>query len=285
MRIWIVGREGMLGSAFCRLLKSRQIPYFATEMDECDITDFSSLQIKEEFTHLINCSGYTAVDLAESEKEKAYRINVEGVENLAHVAGEKGAKVVHFSTDYIFDGRQKIPYTEENPGGPLSVYGKTKWEGEKALLNHAPNSIVIRTSWLFGPGKKNFVTTMLKLMEEGEELKVVNDQIGRPTYTEDLAEVTLALLRYCGIFHFANGGETSWHGFAEAIWEEAQSLGLDLKCQKVTPIPTKAYKTPAERPKYSVLSTMRIEELLAIEPRPWREALSCYMKEALCSSI
>jgi dTDP-4-dehydrorhamnose reductase len=188
----------------------------------------------------------------------------------------------------VFDGNGQAPYTESDPTNPLSAYGRTKLRGEERFLYGTQgNGIVVRTSWLYGKGGKNFVSTMRTLMADREEVRVVDDQRGRPTWTDDLAEAIarLAGLRERaraagGIYHYANAGETTWHGFASAIRDEIVHRGWPCKAGLIKPIPTSAYPTPARRPPYSVFSTAKVEAALGETPRPWREALAMYLDDA-----
>lgn len=281
-KIWLIGSSGMLGSTLSALLDTHGIDYVPTGR-EVDITDFKALEQFSkgitDITHIINCAAFTKVDAAEIHREKASQLNIGGVENVANVSKLMGAKVIHFSTDYVFNGEADKPYREEHPCQPINFYGQTKWEGEQILFKHKPDSCIIRSSWLFGTTGKHFVQTMLRLMAEKEELSVVNDQIGRPTFCEDLAEVVLSLLDCSGIYHFANAGETTWYLFAKKILEEAHKCNFPLKLQKLIPISTLEYPTLARRPCYSVLCTEKIEQELGIVPRNWEEALEdCFSK-------
>lgn len=278
--IWILGASGMLGSHFERLLKSNNSSFMGQEAERIDITDLNALRQfvqKHAITHIINCAAYTQVDKAESEAERAFQVNAIGPENLGIISKESGVKIIHFSTDYVFNGESATPYEEEHPCAPINAYGFSKWEGEKRLLKHAPNACVIRISWLFGHPGKNFVSTMLKLMREKEILRIVSDQFGCPTYCQDLAETTLKLLDHAGIFHYCNSSPTSWYHFANEIYHIARAYGMPLAVKSIEPIPTEQYPTPAKRPAYSTLNTKKLETLLQEKPRPWQEALKEYI--------
>lgn len=220
---------------------------------------------------LINCAAYTAVDQAEQEKEMAFQVNAEAVAVMAALCREHGCRFIHISTDYVFPGDANKPYVETDATGPLNVYGASKLAGEMQALTLDPDAIVVRTSWVYASHGKNFVRTMLRLMAERTEVKVVNDQWGRPTYARDLAAIllTLATLKEVpgGIYHFANAGAANWFQFAEAI---ARHIGTSCA---VLPIPSSAFPTPARRPAYGVLDTTKIEALTGLHPRPWEEAL------------
>lgn len=280
MKIWICGAEGMLGSHFKRLLNARKIPYIANDYQQVDITQLdmvSDFVRVQKVSHIINCAAYTQVDKAEEEQKQAYLVNAIGPYHIGVAARRHGAHVLHFSTDYVFDGKGRTPYTEEHSCTPMGAYGMSKLAGEIKLLDEHKNACVIRTSWLYGWPGKNFVETMLRLMNEKDTIRVVADQIGRPTYCQDLAEAALKLLNEEGIFHFANAFETSWYQFAKEIHKQGKELGFSLKTQHIEPIATHEYPTPAQRPVYSTLSTKKIEQKLGKAPRSWQEALHEYL--------
>jgi dTDP-4-dehydrorhamnose reductase len=279
-KIWICGASGMLGSHFKRLLTQRQIPFVANDSKQIDITHLDSVSDfvrVQKITHIINCAAYTQVDQAETELKQAYLVNALGPYHLGVAGRRHGARILHFSSDYVFDGKGRSPYTEENYCTPIGAYGMSKLAGEVKLLDEHKHACVIRTSWLFGFPGKNFVETMLHFMREKEVLRVVSDQIGRPTYCQDLAEVALELVEEEGIFHFANSFETSWYLFAKEIHLLAQSMDFSLKVKNIEPIRTEEYPTPAKRPAYSTLSTKKIEQHLGYRPRSWQEALNDYL--------
>jgi len=284
----------MLARAVKAKLKAANIETVATDLD-LDIGDAKAvLEFAQDnrFSHVVNCAAYTRVDDAETEVEAAHRVNALGPGNLALAATQTGSSLVHFSTDYVFDGRASQPYTEDMPCAPPSVYGRTKLQGEQLVLATLPlgradvrRVHLMRTSWLFGEGGNNFVATMLKLMADREMLRVVDDQFGRPTYTVDLAEATLCLagilpdtkVADSGIYHFANAGETSWYGFSKSILARSRELGIDLRTHTIEPVSTAEYPRPAPRPAYSVLSTSRFELVMGSAPRPWETALTDYL--------
>ena len=283
MKIWITGANGMLAGHFIQLLTQRKIDHVLTTKNQLDILSRKSVSTfiqEQKPTHIINCAAYTQVDNAEKELARALETNLVGPIHLAALSDEYGIPLVHFSSDYVFDGKRALPFPEDHPHSPLNNYGYSKSEGEKALLERAKLGCVIRTSWLFGLSGKNFVDTMVKLMQEKETLRIVSDQVGRPTYCKDLAEATLKLIGQTGVFHFANSNETSWYAFAKEIHRQGLELGYRFKTKEIIPITTKDYPTPAQRPAYSTLSTTKIEKTLGIVPRPWEEALTDYLKEA-----
>ncbi len=280
-KIWICGGSGMLGSHFNRYLKEKEIPFVSTNSKEIDITDLGTVSDyvrTQKITHIINCAAYTNVDKAETEQKQAYLINAIGPYNLGVAGRRHGSRVIHFSTDYVFDGLGKSPYTEEHICTPISAYGMSKLAGELKLLDEHRHACVIRTSWLFGYPGKNFIDSILKLMSERDSISVVGDQIGRPTYCQDLVEATLPLIDETGIFHFSNAFETNRHRFAKEIYRQACDLGYPLKECQIECISSLAYPLPAKRPLYSVLSTKKIEKILGYPPRSWQVCLQDYLQ-------
>lgn len=224
--------------------------------------------------YCINCAAYTAVDKAESEKEKAFLINADGAGILANICNVHKAKLIHVSTDYVYDGSSNIPLKEENPIGPVNVYGSSKLKGEELALENNPSTLIIRTSWVYSSFGNNFVKTMLRLFKEKSEISVINDQLGSPTYAADLAEVIMMFVEkmkkgndFSGIVNYCNAGVTTWYDFACEI----RAL-VNSNCT-INPIPTSSYKTAAKRPLYSVLDTTKIKELLGLYIPEWKESL------------
>lgn len=231
---------------------------------------------------IVNPAAYTAVDKAESERTLAMKINADAPRIFAEEAKRLGATFVHYSTDYVFDGT-KTPYHEEDKTGPLNVYGESKLAGEKAVQAVGGQFLILRTSWVYGARGKNFLLTMLKLAAERHELKIVNDQIGAPTWSRLLAQATAHLLARCqqgpyGLYHVTNGGATSWQGFAEKIFELA-SQQPPFRRPNVIGIPTKEYPTPAKRPAYSILSNAKVADHFGLMMPAWDEALARCMQE------
>ncbi len=283
MRIMVTGAGGQLGKDVVGMLREQHWDTLALEVNELDLTDTAKLRETLERLQpdwIVNCAAWTAVDAAEKEVSSAYAVNRDAVRDLASCAATLGSRLLHVSTDFVFSGEARAPYREEDETGPLGVYGLSKREGELEVLSHSGN-IVLRTSWLYGVHGGNFVKTMLRLAEEREELRVVCDQVGSPTWSRDLAGAMIELLRHqpSGIYHYANRGETSWHGFAEAILDEARELGFPIRATRVVPIPSSEYPTPAVRPAYSVLATEKIETLLPEPVRHWRTALHLMLEE------
>jgi dTDP-4-dehydrorhamnose reductase len=282
MKTWVIGQQGMLARSLTRELRLRKIEFLATRKEEVDITSKSAVVSFIEKNHcdyIINCAAYTAVDLAEKEKEKAYDLNVLGVENLLDAAKRSSAKLIHISSDYIFDGKKNSPYLEEETPAPLSIYGQTKWEAEKRIEKSHLSYCILRLSWLLGYGENHFVAKILHKMKSEKELFVVDDQRGRMTSSEDAARVILQLLPYEGIFHFANAEEASWYEIASFIFQEVKKLKISIVCEKIHPIRSEEYPTAAKRPSYSVLDTTKVERLLNIAVRSWREVVREYLQE------
>ncbi len=280
MKVLVTGANGQLGCALRRLL-DREMPGEAiyTDKQELDLTDAAAVEnfIRDnEVTHIVNCAAYTAVDRAEEEKRECALINTDAVKNLAAAADLLGAKIIHISTDYVFDGTNHRPYRESDKVNPISQYGTTKRKGETALLALAPESIIIRTAWLYSDTGHNFVKTILSLAEKQNEIRVVCDQIGTPTYARDLAEAVLAVLKshqwVAGIYHFTDEGAASWYDFAKAI------LRIAGKKTRVVPIPTEDYPTLAQRPAYSILDRSRIKATYGVEIPHWEDALTDCVK-------
>lgn len=278
--ILITGGRGMLAHAFSAVLKERgRTPFLAAHAD-CDVASadqVAALFAKVRPTLVLNCAAYTKVDLAEKEQDQADRCNGHAPGVLAEACRRGGAALVHFSTDYVFDGSARRAWRVDDPVNPRSAYGRSKLLGERAIQANPPARwLILRTAWLYGPNGPNFVQTMLNAARAGKPLKVVNDQAGSPTYTFDLAEATLDLLGRgaSGIWHVANAGQTTWFDFATAIFEE---WGLSAALSPTTSADWKATKPDsAPRPAYSVLDIEPFERLVGRPMRPWREALRAY---------
>jgi dTDP-4-dehydrorhamnose reductase len=228
-------------------------------------------------SHIVNCAAYTDVDNAEKEPQKAFAVNAEGAANVAIVARECGARLIHVSSDYVFSGSGSQPYLEEDNCAPANQYGLSKWEGEQRVLQMLPETCILRTSWIFGINGKNFISSLMHWFQQKEELQVVYDQCGRPTYCHDLAAAIFTLLEMRGIIHFANEGERSRYQIALDLLEAARVRGIPLKCQRILPISSAKFSTPAVRPAYSVLSTAKYFHLTNHKPRLWGEVLNDYL--------
>lgn len=278
--ILVTGAYGQLGNEV-RILSANYPAYnfMFTDVDSLDICDKTLLMDfvqGNDIRFIINCAAYTAVDKAEDEAELCEKINAKAVKNLAEAAESVGAGIIHVSTDYVFNGKGPLPYTEDMPTAPCSTYGKTKLKGEKALLKACSNAFVVRTAWLYSSFGNNFVKTMRKLGAERSELNVIFDQIGTPTFAEDLAAALLVIMdqtidqphNKAGIYHYSNEGVCSWYDFTLKIHQ----LSGITTC-KVNPIETKDYPTKATRPHYSVLNKAKIKATFGIEVPHWESSL------------
>ena len=288
--IWVIGYKGMLGTEICRQLTENNIQYVKTDID-VDITDISAIEKFAKIwsvTWIINCAAYTAVDKAENDYELCKKLNEEGPRNIAIVAKKYCARVIHISTDYVFDGTGNTPYTEDMPVAPIGVYGLTKAAGETAVIENCNEYYILRTAWLYGWEGKNFVYTMIKAMNTHETVKVVNDQKGSPTFAGDLTEIILQIIRKktlpFGIYHVTNLGEITWYDFTNAI----QKLGIETgwinelgKNCKVNPCATAEYPTVAKRPAYSVLCKDKIQKFLDIKLPNWKDSLKKFLESSL----
>ena len=284
-KILVTGANGQLGSEIKMLAPN--YPHF--DLIFTDIEDFpldQSEVIQTNFKRIqpdivINCAAYTAVDKAEQDTVVADAINHLAIATLADLCSESGAKLVHISTDYVFDGSSPVAYKEADAPNPKSVYGVTKLAGETACLKNCPESIIIRTAWVYSEFGNNFVKTMLRLMTERDTLNVVNDQVGSPTYAADLAQVILTILDSSkwesGIYHYSNAGEISWFDFAQDIKEIAH------KTCEILGIPASSYPTPAERPAYSLLDKSKIKAVYGIEAIDYKVSLRIMMEKLLKS--
>lgn len=278
--VLVTGANGQLGNELREMIQQVNLPFrfHFTDTDTLDITNRE--QVDEYVTinnieYIINCAAYTAVDKAETDRERAFAVNVTGVENIAVAANKYNARVIHISTDFVFDGESDTPYKESDGVNPLSVYGETKQEGEKALQSLAKEWIIIRTSWLYSTYGTNFVKSMINLMSERDKLTVVEDEKGSPTYAVDLAEMIIHILQYSeekewetGLYHFANKGEVSRYEFAKEIRGQAGIENCEL-----LPIRSDDYGAPAKRPSYSTLDTSKISSTFKVEITKWEEAL------------
>tara|TARA_B110000037_G_scaffold101784_1_gene118689 strand:- start:94 stop:966 length:873 start_codon:yes stop_codon:yes gene_type:complete len=286
MRVLITGSNGQLGSEIKELATNyKKVDFIFKDLPELDICNFKALQafiIDHKINAVINCAAYTAVDKAEEESIIATKVNYEGVLNIVNALAKVNGKLIHISTDYVFDGDHFLPYKELDPVSPIGVYGETKRAGELAVLKSAIDSVVIRTSWLYSSYGNNFVKTMLRLGIQKENLGVIFDQVGTPTYARDLAKTCLEILtgvnsakisKNGNLYHYSNEGVASWYDFAVAIMEFGK-----VDCQ-VKPIQTKDYPTLAKRPHFSVLNKTKIKTDFEIEIPYWRDALvSCINK-------
>lgn len=277
MKVLITGGTGQLGQALQELIVNQQHSNWEADFmssQALDITDFEAVSEVlggKEYAYCINCAAFTHVDKAEEDTDLARQVNVNGARNLALGCHQNSTVLIHISTDFVFDGFQNTPYSEEDVARPLGFYGDTKYKGERAIISNLEEHFILRTSWLYSEYANNFMKTMLRLGGERDELSVVYDQVGTPTYAMDLAGVIIQIIdahsiEY-GIYNYSNEGVASWYDFAKAIFEEAQ-LEVNLK-----PILSAEYPTPARRPNYSVLDKNKIKKQFNIEVPHWRDSL------------
>jgi len=283
--IWIVGDKGMLGSELRREFKEAGLAFVGSDR-EVNFLDPDALETfakANAVTAIVNCAAYTAVDKAEDEPELCARLNIEGPENLAKLANKIDARLIHISTDYVFDGNSTKPYHEDDPVNPTGVYGRTKAEGERAIFAAFPKAIVLRTAWLYGEFGNNFVFTMLKLMRNKEEIGVVADQRGSPTWAKDLAKSIVAVLNNheekSGIYHFTNKGNISWYDFAVKINKEGRRLGILERDCRIVSLTTDQYPAKVMRPRYSVLSKDKICREFNVTVPTWEKSLGNFMSK------
>jgi len=286
--IWLIGNKGMLGNDVEKLLKERGLPYWASDK-EVDIGDYKALEKfgkDKKIEWIINCSGYTKVDQAEEEIDEAFRINQDGVRNIALFSAKRRIRLIHISTDYVFDGRKEgsaVAYREDDKTNPINIYGKSKLAGEEEIKKILEEYFIIRTAWLYGLKGNNFASTMLRLFKEKDLVKVVDDQWGSPTYTVDLAGAILKIIENdsasYGIYHFTNEGVTNWYEFACTIYDKAKRIDLieSNKKVKIQPVKTDDYPTAARRPGYSVLSKEKIKREFNLKIKDWDKALEDFL--------
>ena len=271
----VTGGNGQLAQCLKEIVKYHdELDITFQDLPDLDITNKQQLESyfsNNELDYCINCAAYTAVDLAEEQSELAYAVNAEGPKNIAMLCLKYNIKLIHISTDFVFDGQQRTPYSETDAPNPLSVYGASKLQGERNIQDVMENYFIVRTSWLYSEYGKNFMKTMLKLSETRDQISVVSDQIGSPTYAGDLAEglikIVLSSSISYGIYHYSNGGIVSWYDFAVEIFKQ---FGKTIE---VKPIKTKDYPTAAKRPKYSVLDTTKIKNNFDYTINDWQESL------------
>jgi len=278
--ILVTGSNGQLGKSLRAI--SHLYPYIHfvwTDYEELDIT--KEIEVQDFFkinnpSHCINCAAYTAVDMAENEKELAYSINADGAKHLANACKKFDTTLIHISTDFVFDGNSQRPFTEEDQTSPISIYGSSKEKGERHIIKINPKHFIIRTSWLYSEFGQNFVKTMLHLSLTKKSLNIVSDQVGSPTYAGDLAEVLMKIISFNdlsnGLYHYSNIGQTSWFEFAKKIFK------FSNKDIKVNAVSTKEYPTLAMRPKYSVLNKEKITQALKLTIPQWDKSLEKALK-------
>lgn len=311
--IWLIGCNGMLGKEIARQLTENKIDWIGTDKD-VDITNPEELEnfssshdssagrtgntasrgtVPSKINWIINCAAYTAVDKAEGDVELARKLNAEGPKNIARAARHIGAKLIHISTDYVFDGTSDTPYTEDMQKNPIGVYGETKSAGEDAVIKEMTQYYIIRTAWLYGFDGKNFVYTMTNAMNSHDDVKVVSDQKGSPTCAVDLASIVLKIIETSekapslfgknsalpyGVYHFTNMGETTWYEFTQKIYDFGKKYGRITQNCTINPCSTAEYQTIAKRPAYSVLSKEKICTGLKIKIPSWESSLEKFIK-------
>lgn len=287
-KILVTGANGQLGSELQELSVLLQHQYQFLFTDRTDFALDQEKQMADFFAihqpdFCINCAAYTAVDRAETEREQAMLINGWAVGKIARLCDEYSCRLIHISTDYVFDGNSSVPLAEAAPVNPVNYYGLSKLKGEEQALAFSPSSIIIRTSWVYSSYGNNFVKTMIRLMNERPQIKVVNDQIGAPTYAADLAKAILQIIEFLdtpggasrpgGIYHYCNSGKISWFDFAQAICQK-----IHATCE-VLPIPSSDYPTPAKRPAFSLMATEKIQRDFGVPVYPWEDSLdTCLLK-------
>lgn len=274
--ILVTGAKGQLGSDVCEILEKENVPHIAADIGELDITkedEVESFFEENEIDSVIHCAAYTAVDKAEDEKEKCFLVNETGTKNLSLSAAKRGAKILYVSTDYVFRGEGSVPFETSDPKGPLNVYGESKLAGERAVLENNKKSFVVRTSWVFGEKNTNFIATMLRLSKTHDEVNVVCDQIGSPTYSRHLARLICDIVKTdrFGVYHATNEGFCSWSELAEKTFSTAEKKTV------VNPVTSSQYKTRAKRPLNSRLSKASLDEG-GFERLPrWEDAVAEYL--------
>lgn len=296
LKILIIGTGGRLGAALVREFRGR---HDVADLNRAQL-DLSDLDVVEKklratkFDVLINAAGFTNVDACESERDLAFLVNAEAPSVLAEICSAKDAKLIHFSTDYVFDGEQRSPYTEEDEANPISFYGESKLAGEKNVLAVDDRHLVVRISWVFGPDRPSFIDAMIKRAREHENVDAIADKFSTPTYTKDIAEMLGRFLddgsrralapdglqagRLQGVLHFANAGKCSWQEYAQWALDCSERTGISLKAREVGALELKDVKNwVARRPVYSVLSTTKYTELTGTSPRAWRDAVADYI--------
>ena len=280
LNVLITGSNGQLATCIKDLEKQHpNLSFIYTNSSQLDLTNQEAINSFFETNKIdwcINCAAYTAVDKAETDTENAFKVNEQGPKHLALACDKHNAKLIHVSTDFVFDGSKSSPYNEEDQTKPLGIYGASKLQGELAIKDVMNAFFIVRTSWLYSEHGNNFMKTMLRLAKTNKELNIVADQVGTPTYAKDLAGALLSIItsnsnKY-GVYHYSNEGVTSWYDFAKAIFDISE---IEIK---VNPIPSKEFPTPAKRPSYSVLDKQKTKENLNIETLYWRERLKTAIK-------
>lgn len=284
MKILVTGVTGQLGRETVLALQQRGVD--AQGISRAEVNFSQPLQVETFFAEhaadwVINCAAYTQVDQAESDAQLAFLVNRDSAAAVARGVKQSGGRLLHVSTDFVFSGDASRPYGESDCAEPLGVYGQSKWQGEQQVRAVLDQAIVLRTGWVYGVHGKNFVKTMLRLASDRDELRVIDDQLGSPSWTADIANAMWSLISgsAAGTYHFSNEGVASWYDFAQAVLEIARQSGIGIKASRVIPIPTEDYPTPARRPAYSVLNKQKIRAELDYPIPHWRVALHNMLQE------
>jgi len=284
VKLLLVGSNGQLGWEVLNAAKDRGLECEGIDTPQFDITDRGAVERtvgRERFSLIVNAAAYTAVDKAEVKRDEAFAVNADGPGDLAFVCAKNHLPLIHISTDYVFDGNKTSPYNESDPICPIGTYGESKAAGEKAVREALETYVILRTSWLYSSHGNNFVKTILRLASEREELRVVADQYGCPTYAADLAAAIIDLAKQIsrrgsvqwGVYHYCGHGVTTWYGFAQQICQLAKKYRA-LQVKRIEAISTEEYPTPARRPPYSALDCSKIKSVFSIQTRPWQDSLA-----------
>jgi len=284
MKILITGAGGQLGHETQRMLQNKGVNIIGIGRKDVDFSQpqqVAAYIASHRADWVINCAAYTQVDKAEDDAELAFRVNRDSAKAVAEGVQSYAGRLLHISTDFIFDGEQSHPYRENDTAHPLGVYGQSKWEGEQAVQKILPDATILRTAWVYGAHGNNFIKTILRLACEREELGIIDEQVGSPSWTFDISQAMYALIEKdcAGIYHFTNEGVASWYDFALAAINTAKSLGFKLKIKRIKPIPVSAYPTPAARPSYSVLSKEKIRAVLDYDIPHWQTSLETMLQQ------
>lgn len=284
MKLWVMGADGLLGKAMLRQCALKDIPVVGTSRVQADVSCRKSLAAAAQEmrpTHIVNCAAYTNVDKAESEREKCFQVNADGPAYAAEIAREIGARFVHISTDFVFDDTCLSPFMEDAAPKPINTYGQSKWEGEKRALLANPETCVLRTSWVFGKGGKNYFSSLIDKLRTQEEVSAIADQWGCVTYAPDLALAILDLLDASGVFHFVQAQPTTRLEVAQAVWQEMQKRRLPMACQRILPTSKDAAAFIAPRPTRSILGAEKYARITRKQPREWRDAIGDFVTEGM----